>query len=229
MRESQTSGRSTILVIIILLISMQFAVFTLNVDEESFESSHFTFGDICGATGGACDQLNPSTDGTPAAKEWIEGDYTFEMISTSQIGLTMEWAMHEFNDSKVGGLNALFPSLPAEAADQFTQNGLPADYLRNFFGTSVTGGETVDEMILNQTESAVSDLLNSGFGDIANLDVEYLERGTLGSADHCSNDADSDAFSEGAYAEDPYNPPICISISATIDLSTSKFQLADSP
>ena len=35
MRESQTSGRSTILVIIILLISMQFAVFTLNVDEES--------------------------------------------------------------------------------------------------------------------------------------------------------------------------------------------------
>jgi len=230
MRESLTSGRSTIIVIIILLISMQFAVLTLDVDEEASSSARddFSFGDICGATGGACDQLNPSTDGTPAAKEWIEGDYTFEMISTSQIGLTMEWAMHEFNDSKVGGLNALFPSLPSAAAEQFTQNGLPADYLRNFFGTSVTGGETVDEMILSQTESAVSDLLNSGFGDIANLDVEYLERGTLGSADHCSNDAETDAFSEGAYAEDPYNPPICISISATIDLATSKFQLADS-
>ena len=129
MRESLTSGRSTIIVIIILLISMQFAVLTLDVDEEASSSARddFSFGDICGATGGACDQLNPSTDGTPAAKEWIEGDYTFEMISTSQIGLTMEWAMHEFNDSKVGGLNALFPSLPSAAADQFTQNGLPAD------------------------------------------------------------------------------------------------------
>ena len=67
MRESQTSGRSTILVAIIILISMQFAVITLNVDEESFESSDFNFGDICGATGGACDQLNPPADGTQAA------------------------------------------------------------------------------------------------------------------------------------------------------------------
>ena len=232
MGESQSCGRKTILVVIILMLSMQFMGISLEAEEEAETSARsFSFGDICAATnGGECDQLNPSTDMTPVAKEWIEGEYTFEMISTSQIGLSMEWAMHEFNDSKVGGLNALFPGLPAEAADQFSENGLPADYLRNFFGDSTfsVGGQTVDEMILNQTESAVSDLLDSGFGDVVSLNVDYLERGIIGSSNHCSQDSSTDAIGEGAYAEDPYNPPICISISATIDLATTKFQLADS-
>jgi hypothetical protein len=230
MRSAIIGRRSTLFVAIIMLLSIQFAGLPLASEEEKSFTNH-EFSTICNTIltpGGECDELNPATDLTPTSKEWIEGDYTFDMISTSQIGLSMEWAMYEFNDSKVGGLGSLFPNLPSTAEDLFTQNGLPADYLRNFFGVDMGQAMTVDEMILNQTESAVSDMLNSGFGDIASLNVEYLERGSKGTSDHCLQDGSFDSSSEGAYADDPYNPPICISISAVIDLSTSKFQLADS-
>ena len=231
MSSGGAGGRSTILVVIILLLSMQLAITNLG-SEESSDASGRDFADICDTLltpGGVCDELDPANDLTPTAKEWIEGKYTFEMISTSQIGLSMEWSMFEFNDSKVGGLTNLFPGLDVGAADLFTQNGLPSDYLRNFFGVTLPGQTlTVDDMILNQTESAVSDMLSSGFGDIVSLNVEYIERGSKGTADHCLNNGDNDAFAEDAYADDPYNPPICILISATIDLATAKFQLADS-
>lgn len=244
MRSAIIGRRSTLFVAIIMLLSIQFAGLPLASEEEkSFADPFAAICDTALTPGGVCDGFNPSTDLTPTSKEWIEGDYTFDMISTSQIGLSMEWAMYEFDDEKVGGLDALFgnDTIP-DGVDIFNENGLPADYLRNFFGVDMPGQSmTVDEMILNQTESAVSDMLNSGFGDIASLNVDYLERGSRGTSDHCSNNPDHDGFGEdngldpndpnyvpGAYADDPYNPPICISISAVIDLSTSKFQLADS-
>ncbi|MBT7937728.1 MAG: hypothetical protein HN696_01035, partial [Euryarchaeota archaeon] len=99
MRSAIIGRRSTLFVAIIMLLSIQFAGIPLASEEEkSFADPFAAICDTVLTPGGLCDAFNPATDLTPTSKEWIEGDYTFDMISTSQIGLSMEWAMYEFDD-----------------------------------------------------------------------------------------------------------------------------------
>ncbi|MDE0558254.1 MAG: hypothetical protein OSB30_07280 [Candidatus Poseidoniaceae archaeon] len=185
----------------------------------------------CTANGGTCDDYSSAQDGTENQQDWVEGVYVFDLESTSSLQIELTWAIREFNRSALGfddpTLNA---ALTADGLDP--QDGAPADLIRTYFNenTAGPGTPTVGQKLKVEVNDAVEEALQSGFGTVSSMTTDYVSTYTEASVTtDCSEDPDTDALSEGASENNVFEPPICFSTTATVQLSDSTFNLIPNP
>jgi len=172
---------------------------------------------------GFCDEWDRDDDETPSSQTWINSQYNFNMIDTSQVELEMVWAIHEFERESFGEIFDLFDlgtgSVPS-------RDGIPADYIRNFINkeSAGLGTPTVGQKLLSEAEGIIVDMLNNGFGAQTQASAEFVDSATVdGSLISCESDPAKDAFgaTENAFKDNAYLPALCLKVTATVDLDAS--------
>lgn len=177
---------------------------------------------------GICDTYVDSHDGTPDYKDWIEGTYDFTMLGTEQLQLELTWAIREFDRAALGLDDPLLAGMLANDGLE-AKDGAPADLIRNYMDqeSAGAGSPTVGEKLQNEIASAIADSLESSFGEVSvstGYVNQYVESGVTTT---CSTDPTTDSEEEGASENNAFNPPICLSTSALIQLDQSTFNLAE--
>tara|TARA_B100000459_G_scaffold147453_1_gene117467 strand:- start:10089 stop:13148 length:3060 start_codon:yes stop_codon:yes gene_type:complete len=175
-----------------------------------------------------CDDYDSNDDGTPSQQDWIRGTYQFDLQNTSTIHMTLSWAVREFDRSKVGLDDSITQTaLENEGLDE--DDGIPADMIRTYFAYD-DGSGTVGDKMLDEVEDTISELLSSGFGTVAAINTQYDGVYTeAGTSEICTTDATQDSVYDGTGVTENnvFEPPICFSAIAEIQLSTSTFNLLD--
>jgi hypothetical protein len=179
---------------------------------------------------GICDTYSDADDGTANLQDWIEGTYDFTMLGTEQIQLELTWAIREFDREALGFTNAFIASaLAADGLDE--DDGAPADFIRNYFDqeSAGSGSPTVGEKLKIELSDAIEESLESSFGQVA-VSTDYTGQYDDGiTTTACSTDPTTDSAEEGASENNVFNPPICISTSALIQVDQSTFNLLPNP
>lgn len=182
--------------------------------------------------GGACDDYNSAHDQTPNQPDWVNGTYDFQLLDTEKIKLDLTWAIYEFDRAALGLNNATVNAgLANDGLD--SDDGIPADLIRNNFDQTPAGAgtNTVRNQLVQEVNTALESSLESGFGEVEDLDTGYTSSITQGGVtESCSTDPASDSVysSEGASQNNVFMPPICISSSVIIKLTESAFSLNSS-
>ena len=180
------------------------------------------------AVDGICDDYDQADDGTPNFQDWVEGTYEFTMLGTEKIEMELTWAIHEFDREVLGLSNAFID--PYLANDGLGPNdGAPADLIRNFFNeeSGGSGSATVGDKLRIEIENAIESSLESGFGDVI-VSTTYTNQYTQnGVTKACSIDPTTDSAEEGASENNAFNPPLCISTTALIEVDQSTFNLGE--
>ncbi|MFL2950326.1 MAG: hypothetical protein ACJZ56_01725 [Candidatus Thalassarchaeaceae archaeon] len=176
-----------------------------------------------------CDDYDSNDDGTPFQQDWIRGTYDFDLQDTSTIQMTLSWAIREFDRSKVGLDSPIIESaLAADGLD--SDDGVPADMIRSYFAYD-DGSGTVGDKMLDEVEDTINDLLSSGFGTVTAINTQYDGIYTeAGASEVCTTDATEDSIYDsgsGVTENNVFEPPICFSTIAEIQLSTSTFNLLE--
>ena len=182
---------------------------------------------------GICDEWDRLEDQTQSSQTWINSQYNFNMIDTSQVELEMVWAIHEFERESFGEIFDLFDlgtgSVPS-------RDGIPADYIRNYLGVESdgTGTPTVGEKLLSEAEGIIVDMLDNGFGAQTQATAVFTESAIVdGSPIACESDPTKDASGapENALQNNAFLPALCLKVSATVDLDASAVNIDsdDSP
>ncbi len=184
----------------------------------------------CSNLGGTCDDYNSSHDASPNQPDWINGTYDFKLINTSNIQLDLTWAIHEFDRSALG-LDNFDSDLAVDGLGP--EDGVPADLIRNFFDTSPAGAgtNTVGIQLRQEVDSALESSLESGFGNVIDMNTDYASSITQGGVTTtCTTDPSIDSVysSEGASQNNAFMPPLCLSSTVVIELTESAFSLNSS-
>ena len=181
----------------------------------------------CTINGGVCDTWDKADDGTENQQDWIVGVYEFDLVNTSTIEMEMSWALHEFNRSTLG-LDGAAMNVALAAEGMSAQDGAPADLIRNYFDqtTAGAGTPTVKEKLVSEVNNTIEELLGNGFGTVNEISTDYVNSiSNSGITTTCSDDPDTDTAAEGGLSNNVFDPPICFTVSATVTLSTSTFNL----
>ena len=186
----------------------------------------------CDNNGGTCDDYNSTHDMTQTQKDWINGTYDFKLLNTNTIQLDIVWAIHEFDRDALGFNDGgvIEATLAADGLD--SDDGAPADLLRNYMDESLNGPGT--PTIRDQLKTELNDALETAveaIGDVSNQLTDYTNQIVQqGITTSCSTDPDSDSIYSGELASENnvFQPPICIGSSMTIDLIDTNFSLNSS-
>ena len=182
----------------------------------------------CTLNGGTCDSWDKADDGTENQQDWIVGVYEFDLVDTSTINMEMSWALHEFNRSTLG-LDSAQMNAALALEGMSAQDGAPADLIRNYFDqtTAGPGTPTVKDKLALEVNDTIEELLDSGFGSVNSISTNYVNSiSNSGITTTCSDDPDSDSAAENpSLSDNVFDPPICFSVTASVTLSTSTFNL----
>ena len=179
----------------------------------------------CLLNGGTCDTWDKADDGTENQQDWVVGIYEFNLVDTSTIEMEMSWALREYNRSVLGSIPGVDAALAAEGMS--AEDGAPADLIRNYFNTPTGAGtQTVKDKLILEVNDTIEDLLSSGFGSVNSIQSGYVNSVTnSGITTQCTDDPGMDTESEAGLANNVFDPPICFSVTASVSLSTSTFNL----
>jgi len=167
-----------------------------------------------------CDDWSWTDDDTPGSN-WVVSEYAIEMDSLSQMSLDMEFAIHEFNRSLLN-LDSL--DLGGNSTES---DGIPADYIRNYFSLPTPGGSNIKDTLKTEMGNIVESTLASAFGSSTGVSVNYVSNiGVAGAPIVCSDDPATDSADEDAsISENAYSPPICLRVLITVNVDPSTFGL----
>ncbi|MGB1948734.1 MAG: hypothetical protein ACPIGF_06615 [Poseidonia sp.] len=183
----------------------------------------------CSATGGTCDEYDHAEDLTPHRQDWVEGTYVFDLVSTSSINLELTWAVREFERDSLGLGSGTIIGDALEDTDGLDANdGAPADLIRETFNqpTAGAGSPTVGQKLKSEVNDAVQSALESGFGTVTSISTDYVNSFTnAGITTACSTDEATDSFAEGASVDNVFEPPLCFTAVASVDLAAGNFNL----
>ncbi len=184
----------------------------------------------CSNTGGTCDTYDHADDMTPERQDWVEGSYVFDLVSTSTIDLELTWAVREFDRDSLGLGSGTIVGDALEQSDGLNANdGAPADLIRHSFNqeTAGPGSPTVGQKLKSEVNDAIQSALESGFGTVTSLTTDYTTTFVVGDEApvDCSTDDTTDALAEGASVDNVFEPPLCFTASASVELAASNFNL----
>lgn len=195
------------------------------------------FSDLCAgvalvtSTNGQCDEYDHADDETPFHQEWIKADYRFELQSTNQFSLQITWAIHEYNREALGfGAGTDFGDELEAQTDLDSYDGIPVDLIREVFDFQPDGSSTpsVGQIISSAAYSTIETSLSNGFGEVLDLSTSFEDEAQFGTDTiQCSTDSNTDSLGEGASEGNVFEPPICLTAQATIQLDSSTFNLFD--
>ena len=140
------------------------------------------------STAGICDDYNFADDETDSM-EWIEGRYNVNMVNSTVMTVTLEWAIHEIRRDDI-----MLEDLPLGNGSNASMDGIPADYIRNYLDYVTLSGSTVRDMLLNSVTSTVTGLINNGFGTATGVQTSYVNQITYEDQSiQCTDDRDQDS------------------------------------
>ena len=176
-----------------------------------------------------CDDYNSGAgDLTPNQPDWVKAEFIFEMVDTSTIDMKMNWAIYEFDRATLGMDDNESLTENLTLLGMANSSGAPADMIRNMFDETL-GGDTVRNQLIESVNSTVAQLLNS-FGNVESVETNYINSFNDGvTTTECSTDKTTDSSYEGRPGSTVFDPPICFSTDATVDLGSSTFSLGDVP
>ena len=175
------------------------------------------------STSGICDDYNFADDET-ASMEWVEGRYNINMANSTVMSVTLEWAIHEIRRDDI-----MLEDLPLGNGSNSSQDGIPADYIRNYLDYVTLSGSTVRDMLQNSVTSTVTSLIDNGFGTTSSVQTTYVNQITYEDQTiQCTDDRDQDSADEVAgLPNDAYNPPLCLRTTLAISVDPSELGMAD--
>ena len=186
--------------------------------------------DICTYGASKCDDYDGDDDGTPTQQEWIRGTYDFDLHDTTTIHINMDWAIREFNRTKLGLTGAPYDAaLINEGLEE--HDGIPADMIRSYLDVDLDGSGTIGDKMLGDVEDTIRELLTNGFGTVELIDTDYSTTFTEeGTSVTCTKEGSDDSIHDSGSTtteNNVFEPPICLNTFAIIKLSTSTFNLLD--
>ena len=212
-----------------LLIPFMIAMLTMHVFAPFAAADGMS---TCEDWGGHCDDYNSLHDLTQTQEDWVNATYDFKLVDSNTIELDITWAIYEFDREKLGFNNNPAIDSALEDDDLESDDGAPADLLRNFMDESLNGPgtPTVRDQLKSELNDALEDALESiGVVDGKTTDYtnQYTQQGTTIS---CSTDPSTDSVygGENSGLNNAFHPPICIESSIVLDLINTNFSLDSS-
>ncbi|MEE3082735.1 MAG: hypothetical protein VX320_01425 [Candidatus Thermoplasmatota archaeon] len=174
------------------------------------------------SSAGICDDYNFADDETNG-QEWVQGRYEIGMVNATVMSVTMEWAVHE-----IGRSDVFLEDLPMGNGSDIS-DGIPADYLRNYFDFFTLGGMNVKEALRQEIDSSITSIIDNGFGATSGVSTQYVNQVNIdGQNLDCTDDPDVDSADEVAgLPNDAYNPPICLQTTLTISYDPANIGLTE--
>ncbi len=186
-------------------------------------------GGMSSCDGGFCDDYDSNQDLTQHQADWINATYEFKLVNTNTIDLTIVWAIHEFNRSKLGFDSLVDNALQADNLD--SDDGAPADLLRHYLDESFgQNTQTIGQKLLTEFDSGIETALET-IGNVNNQTSGYAsEIVQSGQTTECSADKATDSVygGENAIDNNAFQPPICLSSSLSLDLVGTDFSIGAS-
>lgn len=176
-----------------------------------------TICDTNSTPGGICDDYRSSLDPT-IGDHWSQITVLLTMESASEITIEVFMSLHELSRIDLG-LQQL--ELGGDSTDQ---DGIPADFIRNFFNEQTSSGETVSERMFSQVDDMVLNALGDNFQSIGipvTNTVSTIPRITTDDLE-CSADSSVDSVDEEeTRVNDPFWPPICVRSALAVTINST--------
>ena len=176
-----------------------------------------TICDTNSTPGGICDDYRSSLDPT-IGDHWSQITVLLTMESASEITIEVFMSLHELSRIDLG-LQQL--ELGGDSTDQ---DGIPADFIRNFFNEQTSSGETVSERMFSQVDDMVLNALGDNFQSIGipvTNTVSTIPRITTDDL-ACSADSSVDSVDEEeTRVNDPFWPPICVRSALAVTINST--------
>ena len=163
--------------------------------------------DICStwnSSDGICDDYQSILDGS-ITDEWIKSSITVNVDDAETVSLTIATAIHELSRSDLN-----LEDLNLEG-DSNLEDGIPADYIRNYLDLE-RDGLTVEERMLSSIQTSMREYIEDNFDytDSSILNtisaIDFISENDL----QCTYTGSQDSIDEiNGFSNDPFNPPIC--------------------
>ena len=163
--------------------------------------------DICStwnSSDGICDDYQSILDGS-ITDEWIKSSITVNVEDAETVSLTIATAIHELSRSDLN-----LEDLNLEG-DSNLEDGIPADYIRNYLDLE-RDGLTVEERMLSSIQTSMREYIEDNFDytDSSILNtisaIDFTSENDL----QCTYTGSQDSIDEiNGFSNDPFNPPIC--------------------
>ena len=163
--------------------------------------------DICStwnSQNGVCDDYQSNLDGS-AFSEWIKSSIIVNVVNADSVSLTISTAVHELSRSDLD-----LEDLDLEG-DSSLEDGIPADYIRNYLDFE-RNGFTIEERMVSLIQTNMREYIEDNFDytedSLLNTisSVDFSSAGDL----QCTYDNSQDSIDEvNGLMNDPFNPPIC--------------------
>ena len=179
--------------------------------------------DICStwnSSDGKCDDYQSSLDGS-TTDEWVKSSIIVNVDNAESVSLTITTAIHELSRSDLD-----LEDLDLEG-DSNLEDGIPADYIRNYLDYE-SNGLTVEERMLSLIQTNMREYIQDNFdyteSSILNTisSIEFSSENDL----QCTYTKSLDSIDEvNGLPNDPFNPPICFRGVFVLALNPSKLGL----
>jgi hypothetical protein len=163
--------------------------------------------DICStwnSQNGVCDDYQSNLDGSTFS-EWIKSSIIVNVVNADSVSLTISTAVHELSRSDLD-----LEDLDLEG-DSSLEDGIPADYIRNYLDFE-RNGFTIEERMVSLIQTNMREYIEDNFDytedSLLNTisSVDFSSTGDL----QCTYDNSQDSIDEvNGLMNDPFNPPIC--------------------
>ncbi len=199
-------GKSHLSIALIAILLLSLVIPTAQADPPPGASE--VVNTVCSSwnsTAGICDDYNFADDETNG-QDWVQGRYSIEMENATIMSVTMEWAVHE-----IGRADVFLEDLPMGNGSDIN-DGIPADFLRNYFNFVTLGGVTVKEALRQEIDSSITSIIDNGFGSTSSVSTQYVNQISIDGANlDCTDDPNVDSADEVVgLPNDAYDPPICL-------------------
>ena len=163
--------------------------------------------DICStwnSQNGVCDDYQSNLDGSTFS-EWIKSSIIVNVVNADSVSLTISTAVHELSRSDLD-----LEDLDLEG-DSSLEDGIPADYIRNYLDFE-RNGITVEERMVSLIQTNMREYIEDNFDyteDSLLNTISSVDFSSVGDL-QCTYDNSQDSIDEvNGLMNDPFNPPIC--------------------
>ena len=163
--------------------------------------------DICStwnSQNGVCDDYQSNLDGSTFS-EWIKSSIIVNVVNADSVSLTISTAVHELSRSDLD-----LEDLDLEG-DSGLEDGIPADYIRNYLDFE-RNGFTIEERMVSLIQTNMREYIEDNFDyteDSLLNTISSVDFSSVGDL-QCTYDNSQDSIDEvNGLMNDPFNPPIC--------------------
>tara|TARA_B100000482_G_scaffold185313_1_gene161895 strand:+ start:3645 stop:6623 length:2979 start_codon:yes stop_codon:yes gene_type:complete len=163
--------------------------------------------DICStwnSQNGICDDYQSNLDGS-TFDEWIKSSIVVNVVNADSVSLTISTAVHELSRSDLD-----LEDLDLQGDSNF-EDGIPADYIRNYLDLE-RNGFTIEERMISLIQTNMREYIEDNFDyteDSLLNTISSIDFSSIGNL-QCTYDNSQDSIDEvNGIMNDPFNPPLC--------------------